>query len=139
MKKLEDYDLKKLIRNAKRAGACDDIHLFEKYSTVKEALENVHSLTLYKSLVWYAENVIEGRWLEAEEFIMKCPHTIFDYARNVIKGRWPEAEETIMGDSFYSWLYTEDVINGRWYEDETSLLDRVYRKLIKFVRSFMNI
>lgn len=39
-----------------------------------------------------------GRWPDAEPYIMKDPFQTFRYARDVIKGRLPEAETYIMKD-----------------------------------------
>ena len=154
MKKLEDYDLKELIQNAKDAGACDDIHSFEKYSSVKEVLENVDSLTLYKSLAWYAENVIKGRWPEVEETILGSVYYSYLYAKNVIEGRWPEAErmisihpssayyyaeyiikgrwpegeKVILKDAFYACYYAKNIVKGRWFDAEEVILDSIHRR-----------
>ena len=44
----------------------------------------------------YARIFIDGRWFEAEPYIMKDPEYAYKYARYVIEGRWPEAEPCIM-------------------------------------------
>ena len=51
-----------------------------------------------ENLFWHAEEVIKGRWPEAEPIIMKDLCCACDYAQYVIKGRWPEAEPAIMTD-----------------------------------------
>ena len=46
----------------------------------------------------YADDVIVGRWPEAEPYIMRDPKLAYVYAKNVIGGRWPAAEPVIMKD-----------------------------------------
>ena len=67
---------------------------------------------------YYARDVIEGRWLEAEPIIMKDKHYAWAYAYNVIQGRWPEVEPYIMKNPCYAYKYARDIIKGRWPEAE---------------------
>jgi hypothetical protein len=69
----------------------------------------------------YAENVIKGRWKEAEPYIKKDPHFAYYYALDVIKGRWKEGEETIKKNPEYAYQYALDVIKGRWKEVEKNI------------------
>lgn len=47
----------------------------------------------------YAKDVIKGRWLEAEPYIMTGRISVcLFYAQNVIRGRWPEAEHLILSE-----------------------------------------
>jgi len=46
----------------------------------------------------YAHAIIDGRWPEAEPYIMKDPFVATHYAFNVIGERWPEAEPIIKKD-----------------------------------------
>jgi hypothetical protein len=66
----------------------------------------------------YADNVIEGRFPEAEEYIKTGAYWAYFYAKDVIKGRWKEAEEYIKKDPHFACNYAEDVIKGRWPEAE---------------------
>ena len=66
----------------------------------------------------YALYIIEGRFLEAEEYIKKDPDWACYYAKNVIKGRWIEAEEIIKNDPESAYNYAIHVIKGRWIEAE---------------------
>ena len=43
----------------------------------------------------YALRVINGRWSEAEPYIMQNAADALWYSMDVIKGRWPEAEPII--------------------------------------------
>ena len=49
-------------------------------------------------LVSYAEDILGGRWPEAEEFIMQDSLSTFQYAVHVVKDRWTEAEPTLIQD-----------------------------------------
>jgi hypothetical protein len=71
---------------------------------------------------YYARNVIQGRWAEAEPFIMKDPEWTYAYARSVIRGRWAEAEPHIMKDSEWAYSYAREVIQGRWAEAEPIIM-----------------
>jgi len=68
-------------------------------------------------LFWYACDYIQGRWPEAEPYIMLDPKYAYKYARWIIHGRWPEIEPIIMKDAGWAYYYTRDVIRGRWPED----------------------
>lgn len=53
----------------------------------------------------YARDVIEGRWPEAEPYIMRDRKWAYYYAEDVIEGRWPEAEPFIMEDAEIAYFY----------------------------------
>lgn len=65
-----------------------------------------------------ANNLIKGRWKEAEPFIMKDASAATDYATFVIKGAWKDAEPYIMKDANYAVLYAINVLHDRWLEGE---------------------
>ena len=69
----------------------------------------------------YAEDVIKGRWPEAEKTISKDPHYAYRYAKYVIGGRWPEAEETISKSPEWAYHYASIVLNRRWPEAEETI------------------
>jgi hypothetical protein len=46
-------------------------------------------------LYLYAQDVIKGRWPEAEPLIIRYTPSAIAYARNVLKNRWPELEEKL--------------------------------------------
>jgi len=75
-----------------------------------------------EDLYYCANDIIGGRWLEAEPIIMTSPVYAYLYSRDVIKGRWPEAEPTIMTDPYYIYRYTYDIIKGRWPEVEPTII-----------------
>jgi hypothetical protein len=56
---------------------------------------------------YYIENVINGRWPEAEPYIMKDSQYVYQYARDIIKGRWIEAEDIIL-KSDYAKVYMKE-------------------------------
>jgi hypothetical protein len=72
-----------------------------------------------KVAVYWAENVIRGRWPEAESIIAQDLLAAFDYAQNVIKGRWAEGEKAIAQNPQAAFDYAYQVINGRWPEAES--------------------
>ncbi len=87
----------------------------------KNAIKTIPKLAYY-----HANDVIEGRWPEAEPWIMKDPEWAYNYADNVIKGRWPEAEPWIMKNPYLSYCYAHDIIKGRWPEAEPIIMKDPY-------------
>jgi hypothetical protein len=77
-------------------------------------------------LVKYAKDIIKGRWLEAEPYIIKNPTWACQYAKDIIKGRWPEAEPYIMKDPEGTYHYAKDIIKGRWLEAEPYIMGNPY-------------
>ena len=80
----------------------------------------------------YARYVIEGRWPEGEEAIIKSVHRSLSfsdlavkYAQDVIKGRWPEVEETIIKNVQLAVKYAQNVIQGRWPEAEEMIIKNI--------------
>jgi hypothetical protein len=78
-----------------------------------------------ESLFAYAEDIVKGRWPEAEPIIIKDPEYAYLYARSVIKGRWPEAEPTIMKNPEFAYFYAKDVIKGRWPKAEPIIMTSI--------------
>jgi hypothetical protein len=68
--------------------------------------------------VWYARDVIKGRWIECEDIIKTSPEHVYSYAIDVIKGRWIECEDIIKTSPKYAYSYARCVIKGRWIEGE---------------------
>ena len=59
-------------------------------STRVVRLRNEGNPTLFARILFtYAQNIIGGRWKEAEEQILKVPEKSVDYAIYVLKKRWP--------------------------------------------------
>jgi len=67
-------------------------------------------------LLFYARNVIGGRWKEAEKHGLHFTYAgdIYDYAKQVIKGRWPEKEDIISKNWEYAYYYATNIIRDRW-------------------------
>ena len=84
----------------------------------KELLSSEDASKLYS----YAENVIKGRWPEAEQYIMKDLDSAYYYAKDVIKDRWPEAEPYIMKNPEYAFSYAKNIIKDRWPEAEPYIM-----------------
>ena len=71
---------------------------------------------------WYAKEVIKGRWIEMEPYIMREPYYIYNYARNVMHGRWVEAEQYIMKSPPWACQYAVYIIEDRWEEAEQYII-----------------
>jgi len=86
---------------------------------------------------FYAKDVIEDRWPEAEPIIMKDPGAAYGYAKDVIQDRWPEAEPYIMKNPYYAYLYAKDIIEDRWSEAEPYIktTERYWQFYQEFLRS----
>jgi hypothetical protein len=74
----------------------------------------------------YAKVVLKGRWLEAEQLLIKnapCKRLVH-YASKVIGGRWPEAESRLIREAPLDLLcdYLEVCVKTRWPEVESRLL-----------------
>ena len=52
-----------------------------------------------------------------EKIIIKNPQYAYMYARDVIQNRWIEAEDIISTSSCYTYRYSRDVIQGKLPED----------------------
>jgi hypothetical protein len=76
-------------------------------------------------IIWlacsYANDVIKGRWTEAEVLIMADPWLACMYSEYLIEDRWPEAESVIATDPYASFEYARVVIEGRWPEGEAAI------------------
>jgi hypothetical protein len=79
---------------------------------------------LSKDAKWKSEPDHEnGRWPEAEQYIMKDASASSGYARHIIKGTWasigkPEAEEILMQNAELARYYARDIMKKRWLEAE---------------------
>lgn len=74
--------------------------------------------------IWYAENVMGGRWPEGEKTIMNDSKNAVDYAVNVIRGRWTEAEPAIMRDPNAAIEYCMQILDERWPAAEPTIMKR---------------
>lgn len=75
-----------------------------------------------KSAMWYAQNVIGGRWPEGEASIAKDGESAVNYAAFVVGGRWSEAEATIIRDPACAIWYAQHVLKERWPAAESSIM-----------------
>ena len=117
-----DLSLQDLCAEAREAGACSIVdEILEEYSSVQDLLDR-NPERASEWAYWYALNVIEGRWLEAESVIMQDPKWAYQYAHYVIEGRWPEAESVIITSPWWAYLYARHVIKGRWPEVEAVIM-----------------
>src|SRR3990167_4022415 len=63
--------------------------------------------------VWYAENVLKGRFRAAEGVIAQSPRWAHYYARNVLQGRFRAAEEVIAQSPRWAHYYATGALKGR--------------------------
>ena len=81
---LTDLSLKDLCTKARKAGACDIVdEILEEYSSVQDLLDRASKKDIAEWAHWYALDVIEGRWPEAESVIMNDPGWADMYTRHV--------------------------------------------------------
>ena len=74
-------------------------HNAPKETTLKDIVKDA------KLAFYFAADIIQGRWPEAEPTIAKNAEWACCYAQYVIKGRWPEAEPTIAKDPYFAKYY----------------------------------
>jgi hypothetical protein len=83
-------------------------------SSLRKKYENIP--TLFANILFnYAQNVIGGRWKEAEEYILKSPEKTVDYAIYVLKKRWPN-ETLKTGENLRE--KAEDIIRNSKYSEK---------------------
>ena len=102
--------------------------------------------------LYYATQLIKGRFPEGEAAIATDPIASYKYATEVIKGRFPEGEAVIAtspGCAAYAVDYAINVIKGRWPEaeeaiaralkdssDESEVMDR--DAAVELIRKYIN-
>ena len=103
-----DSKLKEILDKAQRAGACrgaiDKLHT---YNSFEEASKDPNAPYW---AYWYACEVIEGRWPEAEPVILTSPQWAYWYARDVIESHWLEAGLVILTSPRWTYWYTKNVL-----------------------------
>jgi hypothetical protein len=71
----------------------------------------------------YIDQVVKGRWLEAEPLIIKQPSTMLTYAEKYVKGPWPEVEQAVMrsgSDTIFT--YITKVLKAPWPRFERAII-----------------
>lgn len=99
----------------------DDYQSLDGIEKYKQKLISIGNMS---DILQFAKDM--GRFKDAEEYIMKDPHTAFLYARDVIKGRWEEAEPYIMTNPKWAYHYAYYILNGRWVEAEKYIMKEPY-------------
>ena len=86
---------------------------------------------------FYARDVIQGRWKEAENIICDSEYAYL-YARDVIQGRWIEGENIIATNSGWAYLYALDIIKGKLPENMHNMMilhaDDYAKKYFNFIK-----
>jgi hypothetical protein len=67
-------------------------------------------------MILYAQEVLKGRWEEAEQYILQDTPSASRYAAEVLRQRWPELEDRIMErqDGWSAATYAINVLRQRW-------------------------
>ncbi len=98
----------------------------EEVKTILNEL-SIEELGYYaRGMYYYAENVIKGRWVEAEPVIARHPWRAYEYARDIIKGRFFEAEPIITQDAHWSYWYATLVVKGRFFDGEPAIAQNTW-------------
>ena len=85
-----------------------------------------------QSAYLYSKKILNGRWTEAEPYIMQDPFYAYVYAKHVLKQRWPEAEPYIMKNPTWAYQYALYVIKDKWPEAEPTIKkDKHYNNIYK--------
>lgn len=74
----------------------------------------------------YCNTVLKSRWYAIEKHI-NSPRYIKDYAYHVIDARWPEREEEILKNLDVAYEYCLYVIQERWKEFEDAVIETDFR------------
>jgi hypothetical protein len=112
------------------------LYCYAKYITKGRWIEAEEHIVKNSELVfWYASDVIKGRWPEAEKYIIKDPKWAYFYARDIIEGRWPEAEKYIMRDPMYIHRYIEDIVQKVLYSNVENLDEhtKILKRILKAI------
>jgi len=125
-------ELQECIKKAEESRACsDELGILNSLTSIQEFFDHPKCpFWLY----WYARNIINGRWLEAEPFINKNVEYSYWYARWVIKGRWVEAETVIRTYPDWAYRYARYVIKGRWPEVEYIISKNDITTAVRYAR-----
>lgn len=96
--------------------------LIEMYKDKFKHNHQISAVNHLSQMVEYADDVKNGRWEEAEKYILNSPAKAAEYAIRVIKSRWPIAEPIIMRDPSAAAEYAAEVLKDRWLEAEPIIL-----------------
>lgn len=125
MKLPENLDLsvfppyEEMIENAVQNSACaQSLGVLRKYSTLQEMLEALPHTAIAEFACWYAVNVLDGPWPEAECVILKDPETVVAYAADAVKERRPDLETVILTHPMAASNYACFFLKSPWEEAE---------------------
>lgn len=69
----------------------------------------------------YAQQILNGPFLEGEAIIAKCPDYAFNYARRILRGRFKLGEPAMAASSYYSYHYALYVLKDRFELGEPAI------------------
>lgn len=67
-----------------------------------------HETDISAHIYFYVAEVIKGRWIVAEPYLIKSPSYASWYAEEILHKRWLEAEQYIMKDRYWWANYCND-------------------------------
>lgn len=106
------YEASQIFHNARQAGACRD-ELLRFAAARHDIRQDKYPEDVGDWILWYAKNVVQGRWAEVEPIILSNPRWTCDYAMSIIERRWPEGEPIIATNPEWAFYYALDVVKGR--------------------------
>jgi hypothetical protein len=104
---LSQENLPNLLAKAKEHYACQFALDFLSSATLEDILQHPKAA---EWAYWYASEVLNSRWPEAEDVIKTDPMWAYSYAVKFVQARWPEAEDVIKTDPKWARVYAEDVL-----------------------------
>ncbi len=112
------------------------LNLYNYFSNPKKLLGYNERVTIVPILA-YQKCIVDGtRDPTLEKTILKDPWLAYKYSNNMINGRWPEAEQYLFNNNpEVCYLYAKNIIKGKWEEAEHVIkqdrqLWKVYNKKI---------
>lgn len=106
-----------------------ELRRLDGYQTIAEAVENESKFTIAHWVCAYAENVVHGRWIEAEWLLEASPRYSYQYLKFLQK-RIPTLESVILQDSYYAARYAKNVLHGTWEAAEPDILKNPHALLV---------
>jgi len=133
--KIKSVDELLQMNNRERA-----LYLFDEAEAFERRLDPEYEDLILNSgvvevMVWYARDIMNERWYDAEPYILKNLDFACLYTMDVIEGRWKELEEYIlqMQNPEWAYQYAKRGIEDRWKEGE-EIISKNLDVLIRYLR-----
>jgi hypothetical protein len=102
-------------------GVCSQWRRWLERSNSIEELLKVSKLSLVGVYYYYANNVLEGRFVLGEDVLSKSAKYAYEYARYALKGRFILGEEAISKRTSYAYYYANNELKGRFELGEEAI------------------